>query len=199
MIRKIPWPIYILLALIAASIISGLIVIRVACSPVVRGEFVELSVERVRLEVPRNWQAYGGEERMGDGVRYVFHFMSQNVAIGIIVYDLPATIEYLNRSEAENASQVLDFEINRIMKWYKESDENATINFIENGTLEVSGMNAPYRLFRIEKLRIGTLKILFIAFKDKGLVELVYIGLEKEWNENYDLFKHTLKSISSGA
>lgn len=196
---KIPIrPLYCFVAITLSLTVLGGLFIYIDYAASLRGDYFQISIGHISLQVPRNWSPQLGSARIDGGYKDVGLFTGNLTAIMVSVYDSKGKNAYYELQGVSDIFKLLISEAQDLLNWYKErKSENATLEIFNNGTMAVGGHKAVYLLFAIHNLGdIPDLKIIFVSWTHEGLIEIGYLGAFQNWEENYDAFLHCLDSIS---
>jgi len=161
------------------------------------GRFVVVKTKTFRFNFPRNWYAYPLYENETLCLIYLVNAESDSF-LGILHYKSWERINSLiNENNLTDNLSIAIFEVNRVFNNFRERSQNATLHFIENSTILISGYNASYTIFNIQSAFVineATYNItgIFISLlmTDNGLFEIVFYTWKDEfWEDRYKTFK----------
>jgi hypothetical protein len=159
----------------------------------------------VELGFPENWFGAPLEYvNSTSGNTYSAVFIAPNVflAIGITIYDRSATQTYIDKYNLTNTRAILVFESNRTYHNILESNSNATLEMVENGTRSVAGYEADYSIYLIRNSYVENnvtknISYLTIFYNANGqLVQIAYWGNEEVFDQSRQTFDAVLNQMS---
>jgi len=203
-IRKIfPPPVIIFIALLIGCVLTSFGVLQYTLSTHVKGDYILLENNCLTLEFPKDWFAFSWIDRNVEaGKIYGVLFASPRLfsAMTFRIYDQAVTQRYMQENNLTDVPSIVLFET---LKMYNESlknNENATLVFLENGTITVSGHTALYSSFLIrdgfkQDEEWYNLTCTFISYmSDQKLVQIAFWGKEDDWRQTRDIFDAVLNS-----
>jgi len=202
-LNRIPIAIF-LMAILSLGIISYVIIYS-ALKTHARGDYFELETEYVELDFPRNWVAMTWKDLNRSGNRYglILTPMDLRASVFLMMYDENATKVYLKQNSIYDAFSSITFEVERIYNWSLEKNKDARLDFVKNGTLNVSNHQANFTMFTIEGGYIDENQQrynwtwMYISWIDDKLWQIALQGEEADWNKAYDNFNYLLNSTET--
>ncbi|MEM2587100.1 MAG: hypothetical protein QXV23_02260 [Candidatus Bathyarchaeia archaeon] len=159
------------------------------------GECISFETDFFRFKFPRNWYAQPKWEN--DSLCIINVLTTEyDSFLGLIYYK---SWEYaqsiFSGLDLRDGLLITTFEVNRFYGELHKRSQNATLQFLRNGSLEISGYSATYTIFRIENVAAENLQynftgIIIYFLTDRGAVEIVfYTWIDRVWEERYETFK----------
>jgi hypothetical protein len=192
---KTAWRHRALVLLVLVFLLSGAAVISIAYVSTTKADFVEVSIGRLSVEVPKSWSFVEGEIHIGGGIaEYVL--MTKNVSVlRLVVYDRVATSAYMANTSSANVSQLLNAEALQLSDWYRRNYNSSQVREIEPGTREVSNIEASFVTATVSGVGNSTIKLTLVAFMYQGLVEVSFASTLEHYVLDEPIFNHLLDSI----
>jgi hypothetical protein len=161
------------------------------------GKFITVKTETFRFNFPRNWYAYPLYENETLCLIYLVNAESDSVAIILYYKSWKQIFSLIKGNNLTDNLSIAISEVNRFFIILRERSQNATLHFIENGTILISGYNASYTIFNIQRAfttNEGTYNItgVFISLlmANNGLFKIVFYTWKDEfWEDRYKTFK----------
>lgn len=184
-----------LVLLILVFLLSGATVMSVAYVLTMRADFVDVSLGRLSVEVPKSWSFVQGEIHIGGGTaEYVL--MTKNVSVlRLVVYDPAATSSYMANTSSTNVTQLLNAEASQLSDWYSKNYNSSKVREIEPGTREISNIEASFVTATVSGVGNSTMKLTLVAFMYQGLVEVSFASTLEHYVSDDPIFNHVLDSI----
>jgi len=168
----------------------------------VRGDYLRLETKYLDIDFPRNWFAMSWDQQNSSGARYGVFLAPPNLraAMIITIYDENAAKTYLRQNNVSDSSSATIFELKRLYNWTLEKNANATLHFIENGTMPLFGYSADFSTF---VLRDGFVDDqgtrynwtwTFMTSMNTDIFQVAYHGVEEDYNLTLSSFKSLLNS-----
>ena len=204
-------PFVVFLVLTGSLITFGFSIIYLTVAEHARGDYFYLETECLELEFHRGWWVSRWVTENESGV--VYHVALYNVSaylnglmigVSIIVYDENAARDYMERNGLTDTYSALVFEAERWYRYMKIENENATLHFVENGTILVSGFEARYLTMKVEKGyrdrdgNIHNWTTMFISWMRNGMLHYIaFYGVEEGWSQpkTQEIFNHLLETL----
>jgi hypothetical protein len=161
------------------------------------GRSIVVKTKTFKFNFPRNWYAYPIYENETLCLIYLVNAESDSI-LGILHYKSWEQINSLiNENNLTDNFSIAIFEVNDFFDTLRKRSQNATLQFIENSTILISGYNASYTIFNIQSAFVineTTYNItgIFISLlmTDNGLFEIVFYTWKDEfWEDRYKIFK----------
>jgi len=192
------------MAILSLGVISYVIIYS-ALNTHARGDYFKLETEYVELDFPRNWVAMTWKDLNRSGNRYglILTPMDLRASIFLMIYDENATKVYLKQNNIYDAFSSITFEVERIYNWSLEKNRDAKLDFVKNGTLNVSNHQANFTMFTIEGGYVDENQQrynwtwMYISWIDDKLWQIALQGEEADWNKAYDNFNYLLNSTET--
>lgn len=195
---------------------AGWSLFQIAIAKYSRGDYFYLETAQIAFEFPKSWWASIYEHRNESGSIYyvaAYPLTSREtwVSVIFITYDEKVTKAYFERHKFSNLSYALLFEINRTYSEIKRSNTDATLHFLKNDTMKISGIEAISITIKVEEGyqdkegNIHNLTATFVSWihktgKGEKIYYVIFFGVEEEWSKSQvqDAFEHMLSTIKLG-
>lgn len=196
-------PLLIFIVIILVSCLVGYGIIYSALATYSRGDYFYLENEYVQIEFPRNWLTYAYEQKNETGSIYTIFSGSvdSRVVIILMVFDRNTTEYYMNENNLNDTFSVIIFEARRAYLHMLKRNENATLFFLKNDTMNVSGYKADYTIIKINDgliidETVYDWKGMIVSWmnKEHKIFQIVFYGEEGDWKKFQDSFEHFLNS-----
>ena len=197
-------PVIIFLVSVLVSCLVGYAIIYSTLAAHLHGDNIRLENEYLEIEFPRNWLGVTwelGNDTSGKGFNAYFA-PTDVVALTLVrAYDDKATQIYMNEGNLADTFSIVIFEANRLYNWSLDTNENATMSFIENGTMFVSNCRADFTRFIIQDgleqdNALYNLTCVFLScIEQQRLFQVAFWGEEEDWTQTYGTFEVILDSI----
>jgi len=185
----------ILVSLILVLLLSGVVVISATYTFTILGDFIEISLVRISIELPKSWNHIQGEIRFGNGLDGYILMTDNTTALRLLVYDLDATESYMSDLNSTSTSQLLEAEIAQLAAWYSENYPSSELRLIDSGLREISNIEASFVTAIVSRVGNVTMKLTMVAFMYDGLVELSFASTFERYEAVEAIFDHVLNSI----
>ena len=206
-VLQLPLTIFILLIL-ASSIVSYVIIYSALTSHAspFRGDYLQLRNKYLETDFPKVFYAAEWETvDASSGNIYTLSFspIDLHAIMNFIVYDEKATQTFINENHLSDAFSVCVFEAKMMYDRFLGNNVNASLFFVENGTMKISNLEANYTRITVKdglKAGDGTLSNitgLFVSgINQQKLFEVIFYGQEKDWNQIslQEVFRNILNS-----
>ena len=199
-------PLLIFLSLLLVSLTLGFGMIYSIVSAHRRGDYLYLEREILEVEFPANWLAFSWEtvNETTNGKIFSFWILASDMfsAISIQVFDEISTRQYMMEKNLSDASSASFMEAQRFFKWIAANNENASLVFSENGTLNigVSKISAGFTRILIKdglevKGSFYNMSCTVISFmKGENFVRLAFWGKEEDCNRALEIWERVLNT-----
>lgn len=191
-------PVIIFLVLILSSILGSFGIACFTFTSHLKGDLLWFENQYVELEFPRNWYGDSSEylnSTYGNTFSAIFAAPNFFLYIGLTVYDEKATQTYIHMYNLSDAHSVILLQINRTYSSVIQTNSNATLVHLENGTIPVSGCIADYSICLFENGYTENdvqknVTYMIVSFIDKQqIIHIAYWGDENEFERNYSMFE----------
>ena len=164
------------------------------------GNYLRFETDYLEVDVPKDWFIIFGDQKNFSGTVHMIAIYPSNVRACMIIriFDENATKGYLEQNKIGNVSSVIIIELERLYGWVLERNENATFFFVENGTMKILNHTAEYSTIVIEGYvdnegrYYNNCTWTFISFIDNKLFQVVYLGIEKDYETAQNVFQEIL-------
>jgi len=190
-------PLAIFIILVIALFSAGYLIIHFSLSRNLSedGEYILFETDFLKFEFPRNWRARPKWENNSLCIINMLNTEADSF-FGLIYYkSWKFAQSVFSEFDLKDGLSIATFEINKFYSKIRERAQNATLQFLENGTLNVSGYDAAYTIFHIENVTVGNLQynltgILVYFLANQGPIEIVfYTWADRIWEERYEVFR----------
>jgi len=193
--------------------IAGYLLFQVAIAKYSRGDYFYLETGQLSFEFPKSWWASTYEHKNESGTIYyvtAYPMTSRETWVSVIfvTYDEKITESYLEKYDFSNMSEALIFEINRTYWDIKKSNEDATLHFLRNSTILISGSEAILITIKIvdgytdKEGNVHNLTATFVSWIHETsagakIYYIIFFGVEEEWSKDQaqKAFNHMLKTV----
>ncbi|RJS75390.1 hypothetical protein CW712_04685 [Candidatus Bathyarchaeota archaeon] len=191
------------IALLIGCTLTSFGILQYTLSAHIKGDYILLENDYLALEFPKDWLAFSWiDHNLAAGKSYSALFASPHIFSVMMfrVYDQAATQSYMQKNNLTDTLSVVIFEASRIYNWSLENNKNATLVFLENGTITVSDHTALYSSFLIrdgfkQDGKLYNLTCMFISYvSNQKLVQVVFWGKEDDCRQTRDIFNTVLSS-----
>jgi hypothetical protein len=173
------------------------------------GNYLNISMRTIKFKLPRSWRTpypyvtpfwenesicaiylLNAEE---DAMTYIIHYKTQESVQG-----------FIRGQNITDEFSVAIFEIERFYEWFLERSQNATLQFVENGTIKVSERQASYSKIQIKNISMSTGEnisynitgIFISSLTERNLLEIIfYTWRDQAWNATYNDFQILVNSL----
>ncbi|MEM1543524.1 MAG: hypothetical protein QXX24_00030 [Candidatus Bathyarchaeia archaeon] len=190
-------PLTIFIILVVAFPLAGYLIIHSTLSRNLSedGEHILFETDFLRLKFPRNWYV---RPKWENESLYIINLFNTELDsfFGLVHYkSLGFAQSVFQGLDLRNGLLMATFAVNSFYDRIRKEAQNATLQFLENGTLKVSGYDATYIIFRMENVTVrgsqyNVIGIVVYFLADQGLVEIIfYTWMEGVWEERYEVFR----------
>jgi len=202
---RLPLSLFIILILVSCA--ASYVVFYSAAAAHLRGDYFRLETKYLDIDFPRNWVAMSWEEKNSSGTKYGILLAPSNLraAMLITVYDEDATKAYLEQYHVTDPSSVTVFELKRLYNWTLEKSGNATLQFVENGTIPLFGYMAKYSTAIIREGFVDDRGArynwtwTFMSAMDGKIFQAAYHGVGEDYNLTANSFQSILNATRAKA
>lgn len=165
------------------------------------GDDLRLETDHLDVIYPKNWLVSFGDEENFSGTIHVVGIFPTDLRASLIIriFDEDATKGYMKQREIDDAFSANLVELKDVYDWILERNENATLSFVENGTVTVFNHIADFSTSIIGGYidnwgnYYNNCTFTFMSFiDDRKITQIVYLGVEKDYEMVCDLFKELL-------
>jgi len=197
---RLPIAIFIILILVLLGASS--VIFYTIFTTHVHGDYFRLETTYLDVDFPKNWVAYPWEEKNSTGDKYGVMLGSPTLraSMFIVVYDEMATKTYLRQNNLTDAFSATVFESKRLYNWTLQENVNATLCFVENGTVLMSGYVGNFSTLIIKGGYVdddGTpynWTWTFMSFVGSRVFQVAYHGVGEDYYQSVDSFRFVLNS-----
>lgn len=198
---RLPLAIFIILILVSCAASSA--ILYSAFTAHVHGDYFRLETERLDVVFPRNWYAVPWEEKNSSGQRWGMLLAPGDLraSMFITIFDENAARTYLEQNDLSDgdAFSAAISEARRLHNWTLQQNVNATLRFIENGTISVSGYAASFSRIIIEGGFVDQGQYYnwtwtLMSFVDREVFQVAYHGVEDDYDRAHESFQFILNS-----
>ena len=166
-----------------------------------RGNRLRLETDYLDLDYPRGWfLIWGKEEINGSKYSILINPLYLRASMLIFVYDEEAAKIYLKKNGINDAFSSIMFEAERLYNWTLQKNENATMLFLRNETVNISNRRANsttlilYGYVDNEGNYFNNVTWTLITYVDTRVFQFFYFGIENDYNTARDIFQEVLNS-----
>lgn len=202
-------PLVIFIALVLGSCLVTGGVIQLTLSSHLNGDYILLENEYMKIKFPKNWYAASWKDiNVTVGNKYGIMVAPTDLFATVVfrLYDEQAAQNFMKENNLTDTFSAVIFKANQLYNWSLQSNGNATLFFVENGTKTVSGYRADYvKVFikggYVETADDGTTTthnvtgIFLSCMNRQSLLEILFWGIEDDWGRTYGTFEVMLNSI----
>ena len=197
---RLPLAVFILAILVLS--VASFAVFNSVFAAHVEGDHFKLETRYVDIDFPRNWYAFPWEDKNISGTKYGILLAPTELraSMFILVYDKDATKAYVEQNGILDASSLVVFELERLFNWTLEKSENATLHFLKNGTVDVSGYTLTYSTVMMEKGYVDdqgknyNWTWTFMSYVSDKILQITYHGVEEDYGKALNSFQVILNS-----
>ena len=168
-----------------------------------QGDYLRIETDHLEIDFPKNgFVSYGDQENFSGTIHVAAVYPSDIRASMIIrIFDENAAQGYQREERVDDGSSANLVELRRLYDWVLQKNENATLSYIENGTVRLFEYNADFTIVVIGGYvdNLGnyydncTWK--FTSFvSSRRAIQMFYFGIEKDYEITRDLFQEMIDS-----
>lgn len=196
---RLPLALFVLLIL-ALCVASSAIFYSVLATHA-EGDYLRIETDHLEMDFPKNgFVSYGDQENFS-GIIHVAAIYPSDIRASMIIriFDENAAGGYLREERVDDGFSANLVELKRLYGWVLQRNENATLSFIENGTMRLFEYNADFTTILIGGYvdNLGnyydncTWK--FTSFiSSRKAIQVFYFGIEKDYEITQDLFQEMI-------
>lgn len=196
---RLPLALFVLLIL-ALCVASSAIFYSVLATHA-QGDYLRIETDHLEMDFPKNgFVSYGDQENFS-GIIHVAAVYPSDIRASMIIriFDENAAEGYLMEERIDDGFSANLVELRRLYDWVLQRNENATLSFIENGTMRLFEYNADFTTILIGGYvdNLGnyydncTWK--FTSFiSSRKAIQVFYFGIDKDYEITYDLFQEMI-------
>jgi hypothetical protein len=197
-------PVVIFLVLVVGSISAGFGVANYTLTSHSKDDQLWFENQYVEAEFPRNWFGTPMEyinSTSGNVFSAIFIAPDVFLYMGFTIYDEKATQTFIQTYNLTDARSIINLLANETYYQILETNSNATLSFIENGTRSISSYEADYSIYRFvngytEDNVSKNISYLMISYFDNNrLVQMAYWGNEDEFSNSRQMFETFISQI----
>lgn len=164
------------------------------------GDYFRIETDHLDIDFPRNWIVSFGDQENFTGTIHVAGIFPPNIRASMIIriFDENATRGYREQKGIDDASTANLAELRDVYNWILQRNENATLSFVENGTMRVFNYAASFSTSIIGGYvdRWGNYynncTFTFISsVESERAIQIVYLGVEKD----YEIVRNTFQDL----
>ena len=168
----------------------------------VHGDLFRLETDYLNLDFPKSWGAIPWEEKNSSGDRYGVLIAPLDLQAGmyIEICDERAAQTYLEHNNVTDSFSATAIEVERLYNWTLQKNMNATLHFVENGTMRVSDCTVSFSTFVIkggfvdDRGDAANLTCTFMSFVGREILQISYHGVGEDYDLAYGSFRSILNS-----
>jgi len=198
---RLPLTLFILLILALCGA-SGVVFYSVFAAHA-QGDYLKIETDHLEIEFPRNGFVSSGEQENFSGTIHVAAVYPSDIRASMIIriFDEDAADGYRMQERIDDGSSANLVELGRLYNWVLLRNENATLSFIENGTMKLFEYNADFSIVLIGGYvdNLGnyyencTWK--FTSFiGSRKVIQVFYFGIERDYEATDDLFEDMIEA-----
>ncbi|MFB0503804.1 MAG: hypothetical protein ACETWE_08225 [Candidatus Bathyarchaeia archaeon] len=205
---KMRLPLTLFMLLILALCGAGGVIFYSVFAAHAQGDYLRVETDHLEIEFPRNGFVSFGDQENFSGTIHVAAVYPSDIRASMIIriFDEDAAEGYLMQERIDDGSSANLVELRRLYNWVLQRNENATLSFIENGTMELFDYNADFTIILIGGYvdNLGnyysncTWKFTsFIVTSFTGsrkVIQVFYFGIEKDYEATDDLFEDMIEA-----
>lgn len=208
---RIRLPLAVFLILILAFLAAGYLTIHVTLMGKLTedGNYLHVDMETIEFKLPKSWRTpypYVLPFWENETICAIYLLNAEEDAMTyIIYYKTQESVQgFIGEQNITDEFSVAIFEIERFYGWFLGKSPNATLQFVENGTIKVSERQASYSKIQIrnismtmeENVPYNITGIFISSLTERNLLEIIfYTWRDQAWNATYDDFQILVNSM----
>jgi len=163
---------------------------------------INLANPAAEMEIPRSWLAItffqvfarSGSE---NGSRQVVSLrnLDADVSITIYVYNQQNVDRYLKIMNISTVEESVKAEILGYFNLLHQNFQNSTLEILETAKMLICNATATYKKFLIKGVLEEALKGVFLSLECSGMVQIIYLGTEKAWDNHIAVYEHLISTM----
>ena len=166
-----------------------------------QGDYLRIETDHLEIDFPKNGYVSSGDQENFSGTIHVAAVYPSDIRASMIIriFDENAAQGYQREERVDDGSSANLVELRRLYDWVLQKNENATLSYIENGTVRLFEYNADFTIVVIGGYvdNLGnyydncTWK--FTSFvSSRRVIQMFYFGIEKDYEITHDLFQEMI-------
>ena len=195
-------PLTIFLAAFLGSLILGFSIIYDIVVTHSVGENLRLENKFIKIDFPRNWEAYSWNRRScGGNIYSVFLYSPDHTSIILFrIYDENATQNFMEKNNLKDILAVINFEAEIIYSNIRKKNKNSSLIFEEVGKINIGRVPADYskiilkNAVKFEETFHDMFCLIISYIKNQKLVEIFFWRGEENYEKLSTIFEEILNS-----
>jgi hypothetical protein len=166
-----------------------------------QGDYLRIETDHLEIDFPKNGYVSSGDQENFSGTIHVAAVYPSDIRASMIIriFDENAAQGYQREERVDDGSSANLVELRRLYDWVLQRNENATLSFIENGTMRLFEYNADFTTILISGYvdNLGnyydncTWKFTS-SVSSRRVIQMFYFGIEKDYEITRDLFQEMI-------